>query len=301
MLNYRFDTFLEVCRTMNYTQAAKNLHITQPAVSQHIHSLEKEYGVTLFLYEKKKLQLTSAGEILRKRLTAMLNDERSLIKELQSQGDVIETLSLGVTMTIGEYAIVPAIASYLKKHPKVNMRIHYGNTKELLKLLDAGELQMAFVEGNYPKDGYGHRRFSTEAYIGVCAKDHVFHVCPPKSLGDLTKERLLLREEGSGTRRIFIEHLSARGLQIKDFPYITQVENMHTIIELVKEDCGITFLYKTAVESELLHGTLQELELLDFQMYHDFDFIWEKDSIYQKKYMDFFQEIRQLAKPDPSI
>ena len=81
MLDYRINTFLKVCETLNYTLAAKELHITQPAVSQHIHYLEEEYETTLFVYSNKQLSLTRSGEILRKYLMTMQNDEKNIIKE----------------------------------------------------------------------------------------------------------------------------------------------------------------------------------------------------------------------------
>ena len=78
MLDFRVETFLTVCRTMNYTRAAEELNITQPAVSQHIAHLERDYGVPLFAYRNKKLQLTDAGALLRDALSTMAHDERLL-------------------------------------------------------------------------------------------------------------------------------------------------------------------------------------------------------------------------------
>ena len=91
---------------MNFTAAARELHITQPAVSQHIHFLENEYQTTLFEYHNKQLSLTPAGEVLKRRLTSMKNDEKNIQLEIRSLSNRIESLSIGVTMTIGEYAIV---------------------------------------------------------------------------------------------------------------------------------------------------------------------------------------------------
>ena len=98
MLDYRINSFLKVCETLNYTLAAKELHITQPAVSQHIHYLEEEYETTLFVYSNKQLSLTRSGEILRKYLMTMQNDEKNIIKEMKSSETTIETLSIGETM-----------------------------------------------------------------------------------------------------------------------------------------------------------------------------------------------------------
>ena len=84
MLDFRIDTFLTVCRTMNFTAAARELHITQPAVSQHIHYLETQYNTSLFEYHNKQLSLTPSGEILKRRLTALKNDEKIIQLEINS-------------------------------------------------------------------------------------------------------------------------------------------------------------------------------------------------------------------------
>ena len=290
MLDFRTETFLTVCQTMNFTAAAKQLNITQPAVSQHIHFLEDQYHTSLFIYRNKQLFLTRSGEILRKHLLTMKNDEKAILEELKSNFTGIETLSIGVTMTIGEYAIVDKLANFLIHHPEINIHLHYDNTFQLLKLLDHGQISMAIVEGNYPKENYSHKKYSTEDYIAVCAASHHFFTDHPHTVNDLLYERLIVREKGSGTRNILEQSLIARGLHISDFIHYTQVENMHTIIDLLKKDCGISFLYKIAVENELQSGRLREISLDDFKMQHDFDIIWEKHSIYTDKYLSICEE-----------
>lgn len=83
MLDFRVETFLAVCRHMNFTKAARELNITQPAVSHHIHYLEQAYGTVLFQHNGKRLQLTEAGEILRRTLLTMKHDEQHLQKRMQ--------------------------------------------------------------------------------------------------------------------------------------------------------------------------------------------------------------------------
>ena len=219
----------------------------------------------------------------------MQNDEKNIKKEIKSHEGMIETLSIGVTMTIGEYAIVNKLADFIKHHPEMNLHLHYGNTAELLKLLDQGKIHMAIVEGNYPKEKYSHKKYSTEDYIAVCAASHRFKNIP-HTLHDLLDERLLVREQGSGTRHILQESLNVRGLSISDFIHYTQIENMHTIISLLKKDCGISFMYKTAVKEELQKGILKEIVLDDFKLQHNFEFIWEKDSLFTEKYISISEE-----------
>ena len=76
MLDFRIETFLEVCRTMNFTKAAKRLHITQPAVSQHIRALERQYKTKLFAYAGKQLCLTEVGRMVLQTATTMHHDAR---------------------------------------------------------------------------------------------------------------------------------------------------------------------------------------------------------------------------------
>ena len=197
MLDFRTETFLTVCQTMNFTAAARQLNITQPAVSQHIHFLEEQYHTSLFIYQNKQLFLTRSGEILRRHLLTMKNDEKAVMEELKNNITGIETLSIGVTMTIGEYAIVDKLAGFLIQHPEINIHLHYGNTLQLLKLLNSGQISMAIVEGNYPKEYYSHKKYSTEDYIAVCAASHHFMTDHPYTMNDLVHERLLVREEGS--------------------------------------------------------------------------------------------------------
>ncbi len=94
MLDFRMETFLTVCEYMNFTHAAEKLNLTQPAVSQHIKYLEKEYDSPLFVRDKKKLRLTPAGEILRSALEAMRNDENTLKKAYERKLNTKKSFNL---------------------------------------------------------------------------------------------------------------------------------------------------------------------------------------------------------------
>lgn len=250
MLDFRIKTFLCVCQMLNYTQAAKRLNITQPAVSQHIRHIENHYHIKVFRYINKKLELTQSGRILYDRCKTMENDEIALAEELQSTCSELKNLSFGVTMTVGEYAIVAPLAAYLNAHPKINIRLRFGNTQDLLQQLSDGRIQIALVEGYFPSNDYEYEKYSTEDYIGVCSSQHKFIHGTPHTFADLIGERVLIREKGSGTREILERNLAVHGLCIEDFIHSSEIENMHTIIGLLTRDCGISFLYRLAVNRE---------------------------------------------------
>ncbi len=293
MLDFRMETFLAVCKYMNFTRAAEALNMTQPAVSQHIKYLEKRYDSPLFVREKKHLVLTPAGEILRSALETMRNDEHTMKKRMKESFFSKKTLTFGVTMTIGEYAIIPTLGDFIKAHPDTDLHIRYGNTQGLIAELYEGNIDFAIVEGYFKEDKYHTRVYRTEPYIAVASVDHVF-AQPVHTLSDLVSERLLVRESGSGTRAILSRTLALKNMSILDFKQIVEVENIHTIVSLLCEDCGISFLYESAVAKEIAEGKLRQIPLSDLMIKHDFTFIWNKDSIFSGEYKSVFEELQHI-------
>lgn len=291
MLDFRVYTFLTVCEYMNFTKAAEALHVTQPAVSQHIRYLETLYGIRLFSSEGKKIHLTPAGEKLLYAATAIKNDELFLKELLHCVPSRGPALKFGTTITISESVIATPLAEYIRRHPGANISVAIGNTDELLHKLTSGEIQFAMVEGYYSQELYDSLVYRTEPFIPVCAAGHFFPK-EPERLRDLLGEHLLVREPGSGTRDILEKNLELRNIHMDDFRNITEIGSMHVMLQLLEKDTGITFLYKTAVEKGIRDGMVRELYLRDFQMEHDFAFIWNKGSIYGKEYGKICRELQ---------
>lgn len=287
MLDFRMETFLTVCQFMNFTRASEQLNITQPAVSQHIHFLEKHYHTKLFRYEGKKLRLTGAGQILRNASLTMMHDEMSMQDEMLRSEETQE-IRFGATRTIGDILMGTILKRFVDENPLMKIRMTVENTKELLGRLDDGRIDFALVEGFFQKTEYDCQKYSQEKYIAVCSPDYRF-LSEPKQIEDLFGERLLLREEGSGTREVLERYLDAQNYSIDDFDKVLEVGSLQTIKELTKAGCGITFLYGVAVQDEIEKGTLRQIPLKDFHLYHDFNFIWRRGSLYADRYKTIFE------------
>lgn len=289
MLDFRVKTFLTACQLLNFTETARQLNLTQPAVSTQIKYLENEYGVKLFAREGRNLVLTPQGQLLEQAMRHLTNDEQRIKNQLKEAD--LRTLTFGVTKTIGETALIKILSVYVKRHPQVDIKVTYANTADLLKQLEDGKLDFALVEGNFPRALYADLTLIDEQFIGVAASQHVFPGEVTR-LADLLSERLLIREPGSGTRNILEQGLAAENLTLDNFAHFIQLENMHSIIELVKADCGISFLYKAAAAAELKQGSLRELDLTDFAARHDFSFIWPKKSLFSQDFAQICQELK---------
>ena len=94
-------------------------------------------------------------------------------------------------------------------------------------------------------------------------------------MSDLLCETLILREPGSGTRDILERALKLHNIPLSSFSRVTELNSMYAIVQLLLEDCGISFLYKTAVLPYLREGRLRQIPLRDFRLQHDFSFLWQ--------------------------
>ena len=293
MLDNRLTTFLTVCHYMNFTKAAEQLNLTQPAVSQHIHYLEETYGVKFFTFKGKKMFLTEEGKALLNSAKTMKHNDICLREKLETMKQQKPLLNFGATLTIGEFLMPQRLAKYLKRYPNLMVKMQVANTEELLKKIDVGEIDFAFVEGYFSKEEYESMLYSREEYIAVCGVDYSFEK-EPTWLEDLCSERIIIREKGSGTREIFEKTIAEQNVSVEDFRYIAEIANIQTIKQLAIQNLGITFLYRTAVKEELERGTLKEVVLQDFQSSHDFNFIWRRGSSFAQQYREIFEEMKAM-------
>lgn len=297
MLDFRMNTFLTVCRCMNFTRASEELHITQPAVSQHIRYLEKYYGQKLFYYEGKRLGLTAAGEMLRNTSLNMLNDELSLQSRMQKETDMPEELCFGVTCVLGDDWVTEALRQFLLKEEKTDRKKRYlklitADTEELLERLEKNEIAFALVESGEQTARYESCPYITEKLLAVCSPDYRF-AKKAVTLKELREERIFIGESGSAMRKAVEELLGVSDLKVEDFSKVAEIGSFHTMKELTKAGCGITFLYEAAIWEELNCGRLREIKLKDFQVSREFTFVWKMGSSSGQKYRELFAQFRK--------
>lgn len=297
MLDFRVYTFLEVCKYMNYTKAAETLCITQPAVSQHIKHLEKTYDTKFFTYKGKVLALTDSGERFYRIACAFANDEALFRRRLaiyQEEKDAKQYYNFGVTYTVAEYVVKTMLPGFLKANPDIKLNMKVANTEILTKDMNEGKIDFAIIEGQFSKSAFSSRVFSREDFVPVAAKNHKF-IKKPETVQDLTEEELILREKGSGTREIFENALSLINFSVDDFENRMLMSNMTAIVELVRRDCGISFLYKKAVAEYLASGEIEIIPIRNFDISHDFSFVYSRDSVYDEVFLEIYKKMKAEA------
>lgn len=288
MLDHKALTFLKVCACMNYTQAAQELHLTQPAVSKHIHALEEHYQVKLFQYNNKKLTLTEEGQFLYRVLSSMNHDALRLQDDIR-QITNRKRIRLGATLSIGNYSMADRLCALMKNNPLLDVSVTVADTRVLMGRLDNGELDFILCEGNFKKDQYEFRLIRTAPMVFFVSADYdISHI---RKLEDLFAHTIIVREQGSGTREIFDHYLGECGYSIDDFANYHEINNPDLILKVLASGAGFSVMYEDVGLDMLEKGILKAIPLEDVHLVHEFNAIWKKGSQFSEEYEKYLKEL----------
>ena len=285
MIDTRIETFLTLCRVMNYRKTAELLNMTQPAVTQHIHFLEEQYGCKLFRYDRRTLTMTKEAELLQKYAENVLYQEKKLKAELEQSDGV--SLSIGATKTFGEYVIGDHVSAFLSE-PDHRISVTVENTETLLTDLSAGKIDFALIEGYFDRSRYTSRLYRKEPFVGLCGKGHLF-ANKTIPIDKIWCENLLLREEGSGTRDILGQLLTESNHSFSNFERITTISNFGLITKLLENNNCITFAYRAVGENS---DALAEFCIKGWNVSREFNYIY-LDTPFSEYAVNLFENYRE--------
>lgn len=287
MLDSKIETFLCVAEFKSYTAVAEHLHLTQPAITQHIHKLEAHYGCKLIDSTRRNVRLTAAGELLFEYLNLQRANERQFSALLRG---TVETLRVGATLSIADY--------YLSASPidriltdGIPMNIMVGNTARLLSDLNSGILDCAFIEGLFDATLLETRIFCHPPFLPVVAVGHPL-AGRTVTLEELHPYPLILREAHSGTREIFETWLRGQNDAIHSFTHTVELGSFVLIKQMVQRTQGITFLYEAVVRQELTDGVFCPLDLAGFHVAPSLRFVFRKGDPRQRTLESLFEEFQ---------
>ncbi|RDY28244.1 LysR family transcriptional regulator [Romboutsia weinsteinii] len=292
MIDFRLITFIDLCETKNYTKTAKNLSITQPAVSQHIRYLEEKYNLKLFDYISKKLSLTQEGIDFLNNVQKLQTMSINIEHHLKDSNSRYKSLVFGATRTIGEYYIPPYIKKYISLYPKNNISMIVNNTKFLLENLNKGNIEFAIIEGHFNKAEYETHLISKERLVVVASPQNKLASKNNISFDELFSETLIVREKGSGSREIFEMFLYENNFTYKNFEHVIEIGNIGIIKDIVKSNLGISIMYEMAAQTEITNNELAVLDINNMSIFHEYNFIFLNDSIFKSNYIDFYNFLR---------
>lgn len=277
--------FVTVVEKKNFSRAAETLNLTQPAVSQQIHSLEDHYQVKLFERNNKRVELTQAGEILYHYALQILRLHQEAYQAISDLlGLVTGKLTIGASLTIGEYVLPRLLFHYTQQYPDVEIAVTIGNTEVIAEHALMNRIDIGLVEGPVKPANLVITPFLEDELILIVPPNHRFASKSEVDVSELENEVFIVREAGSGTRFALTEILHS--LQIHPRRDI-QFGSTQAIKEAVEVGLGVSFISKWGIQKELKLKTLSALRVKGHSLVREFSVLWKKDRFQSRAMLEF--------------
>lgn len=269
--NFRLKVFRAVAEHLNFRKAAEQLFLTQPAVTLQIKALENDLGMRLFDRTGGKITLTRQGLLLlgyAKRLATLASEVEQKLG--CSDGNISGELSLGASTTIAQYVLPRLLGAFQSDYPKIQFSLQSGNTSEVVRCLLDGKVALGLIEGPARERGI---------HIEPFMEDELVLIVPPSfdsdrlSSSQFLATNLLMREQGSGSRRVVELALEKAGFKLKSFKKVMELDSTEAIKSAVEAGLGVGLVSRWAIAKELELGTLKVAEVAGIRATRHFTLI----------------------------
>lgn len=296
MLSVKMETLLCVAEHKNFTRAAEELSLTQPAVSHHIKELEQELGVPLFIRGKGGLKLTDQGEIAVRYARRIKALDGKLRSELANFEKNVTNLKIGLTHTAESNLTTEALAKCAAQNPGLSITIATDTIKNLYDMLGNYELDLAIVEGMPVGSGFSSLMLDTDYLVCAMSVNNPLSRRAMVTLNELKGEQMTLRLPTSATRQLFESTLESIGDSIRNFNVTIEVDNIATIKDLIRKDLGVSILPKSACMDELRKGKIAALPIENLSMARETRIVYNRDFDHPEILQEITKTYQEVAR-----
>ena len=277
MDEHKLKVFCTVVETKSFSRASEIVRLTQPAVSLQIQALEEMFETKLFNRSGSDITLTKAGEIFYKYAQEINSLYMSADKELDGFVTPFKGIvKIGASSTIGNYVLPAVISEFRRKFPKIDIHLVIDNTKYIVDFLNAGNIDIALVEGDIKKQKLAVEKLISDEMVLIMSPLHPLAKRSTVSISEVAKEPFVIREEGSGTRQMIEKFLIRHGIQPQNLKIEFIMGSMESIKGAVEEGLGVTIISKWAVRKEKKQGTLKTAKFKEEKFVRDFSILYRK-------------------------
>jgi len=275
MFEFRLKVFYTVAKRLNFTKAAAELFITQPAVTKHINELEAYFKTSLFERSgNKKTVLTAAGELLLQHAEKIFE----LHRELEFDMNLLikkhsGVLRIGASTTVSQYVIPAVLAGFHQKFKDIQVQLVTGNTEDIEQALLGKELEMGIIEGISRNPQIKYEEYLRDELVLVCARNNTSVKKDTIKPEELKNYPLLLREPGSGTLDVIANALKPHQLKLSDLQVEMQLGGTESIKSYLLHSNCLAFLSVHAILKELKTGDCRIIDIKNLSIERPFYFI----------------------------
>ncbi|MCR8979106.1 LysR family transcriptional regulator [Brevibacillus laterosporus] len=242
--------FVKVVEKQNFSRAAEELNLSQPAVSLHIRHLEEEFDTSFIIRSPKHVRVTRAGELFYQKAKQILYAVDETRLELQAlKQEVSGPLSLGASYTIGEYFLPQQLVMYTKEYPKVQTQVKINNTREIIEALINEKIDVGLIEGSSNSLDVDVQVFMEDQLVLLVPNDHSLARKKVANLADLENQVWIFREFGSGTREQSDSIIQELGIHVKRY---YEFSSSQAVKEAVMAGLGISIVSGLIAKREVI-------------------------------------------------
>ncbi|MGV9004076.1 LysR family transcriptional regulator [Flavobacterium sp.] len=274
MFDFRLKVFDTVAKRLNFTKAANELNITQPAVSKHIKEIEQQLSTKLFDRNGTKIKLTKSGMVLLKYTEELFATYRALEFDINQLNQKHQgTLRIGASTTIAQYVLPAVLAKFRQQFKDIKVVLTIHNTEVIEELLTHKKIDLGLIEGASKSKSFQYTSFITDEIVLAARADHPLAHQNGLSIEAIKQIPLLMREPGSGTLETIAVALKKLALKLSDFPLEMQLGNTESIKSYLLHSDSMAFVSIFAIVQELKHKTLTIIDVQGLSIPRDFYFI----------------------------
>ncbi|SEF55200.1 selenium metabolism-associated LysR family transcriptional regulator [Paenibacillus sp. UNC499MF] len=259
---HQLHIFYTVAEKGSFSHAAQALHMTQPAVTMQVQSLEDHFGIKLFHRSTKKIELTEAGRTLipyARKCVELIRETENAMTGFTAMAE--GRLQLGASLTMGEYILPRLLGPFRKEYPNISVAMKVMNTTQILDEIFAHQLTFGLVEAPIQ-----HPDVHTEAILSdelklIVPAEHPLAELETIRMEDVFRYPFVLREEGSGTRRVMEEELERAGIPCGGMDIVMELGSTGAIKSAVEAGLGVSILSQSSVKHEVRLGILKVKEI----------------------------------------
>ncbi len=288
---HQLRVFTSVFKNKSFSKASEELHLTQPTISDHVKTLEEELDCKLFDRLGRTIIPTKEAEVLYSHALEII-EKTNTIKEVisQTRKEIKGELIIGASTIPGTYLLPSIMAEFQRKYPSVSFQILVSDSRGIIDKVSKHELLLGIVGAKLDDEQINYTPFVEDELIVVSSPSMI--KSNSITLKGLTKFPMVLREEGSGTRREVEKILEGKGISLGDIKIAGIFGSTDAIKQAVKAELGISILSKLSVADELKHNILKEIKLTDTQMKRKFYIITHKKRTLPLLHAVFLEHIK---------
>ena len=252
--------FLTVAETNSFSAAGRELHLTQPAISQKIDNLEKHFSARLFHREGRTVRLTEAGQALQPLARELVAGAIRLEETMASlHGEVIGEMNIGCSTASGKYLLPGIVARFRRSFPRVRINILISSRQSVVEKLLSGVATLGVTSKIIEHRDLEYRDFYCDEVILIVPANHAWARYRQIYPADLLDEPMILREEIAGTREVLVEGLQGHDISPDMLNIAMVMGNAEAIVMAVGEGIGVAFVSRLAALRDLELGNVIEV------------------------------------------